>query len=140
MFSNYEKVKHRKVVTSFALNFARFYLFSRICYSNNNNGFVEADNMNISAKFQLYPLNKVKKNCVYMFSCFSFSAYFRFFFNVLIDMNVNISNELNFSDVYRSVNYMGSLAKLHEPLRRSFTLLTTQCSLHFDKPQKNGIH
>ena len=31
--------------------------------------------------------------------------------NVLIEMNVNISNELNFSDVYRSVNYIGSLAK-----------------------------
>ena len=29
----------------------------------------------------------------------------------LIEMNVNISNELNFSDVYRSVNYMGLLAK-----------------------------
>ena len=29
----------------------------------------------------------------------------------LIEMNVNISNELNFSVVYRSVNYMGLLAK-----------------------------
>ena len=28
-----------------------------------------------------------------------------------LKMNVNISNELNFSDVYRSVNYNGSLAK-----------------------------
>ena len=44
-------------------------------------------------------------------SCFTFSAYIRFFVNVLIEMNVNISNELNFSDVYRSVNYIGSLAK-----------------------------
>ena len=33
-------------------------------------------------------------------------------FNVLIEINVNISNELNFSDVYRSVNYIGSLAKI----------------------------
>ena len=55
-------------------------------------------------------------------------------------MNVNISNELNFSDVYRSVNYIGSLAKLHESIRGSFTLHATQCSLHFDKPQKNEIH
>ena len=30
---------------------------------------------------------------------------------ILIETNVNISNELNFSDVYRSVNYTGSLAK-----------------------------
>ena len=30
---------------------------------------------------------------------------------VLIERNVNISNELNFSDVYRSMNYTGSLAK-----------------------------
>ena len=51
------------------------------------------------------------ENCVHMFSCFNFSAYIRFFFNVLIEMNVNISNELDFSDVYRSVNYIGSLAK-----------------------------
>ena len=35
---------------------------------------------------------------------------FRFFVNVLTEMNVNISNELNFSDVYRSVKYIGSLA------------------------------
>ena len=46
-----------------------------------------------------------------MFSCFNFSAYIRLFVNVLIEMNVNISNELNFSDVYRSVNYIGSRAK-----------------------------
>ena len=45
-----------------------------------------------------------------MFSCFNFSASKRFFVIVLIEMNVNISNELNFS---------------------------TQCSLQFDKSQKN---
>ena len=45
-----------------------------------------------------------------MFPCFTFSVYIRVFINVLIEMNVNISNELNFSDVYRSVNYIGSLA------------------------------
>ena len=44
-----------------------------------------------------------------MFYCFNFSAYIRFFIKGLIDTNVNISNELNFSDVYRSVNYIGSL-------------------------------
>ena len=64
------------------------------------------------------------------------SAYIRVFVNV----NVTISNELNFSNVYRSVNYIGSLAKLHEPLWGSFTLHVTQCSLQFDKPQKNEIH
>ena len=48
-------------------------------------------------------------------------------------MNVNISNELNFSDVYRSVNYIGSLAKFIYFARDSMWL-------HFDKPQKNEIH
>ena len=45
--------------------------------------------------------------CVNVF-CFNFSAYIRFFVNVLIEMNVNIRNEFNFSDVCRSVNYIGS--------------------------------
>ena len=70
-----------------------------------------------------------------MFLWFNFSAHIRFFVNVLIEMNVNISNELNFSDVYRSVNYNGSLAKWG-----SFTLHPTQYNLHFDTPQKNEIH
>ena len=90
-----------------------------------------------------------------MFSCFSLSAYIRYFVNVLIEMNVNINNELNFSDVYRSVNYTGSLAKftwtplgfihctrpnvVYISIRGSFTLHASQCSLHFDKPQKNEI-
>ena len=30
----------------------------------------------------------------------NFSAYIRFFVNILIEMNVDISNKLNFSDVY----------------------------------------
>ena len=30
---------------------------------------------------------------------------------ILTETNVNIRNELNFSGVYRSVNYIGSLAK-----------------------------
>ena len=33
-----------------------------------------------------------------------FSAYIRFFVNVLTEMNLNINNELNFSDVYGSEN------------------------------------
>ena len=36
---------------------------------------------------------------------------------------LNMCNELNCSDVYRSLNYMG--------------LLAAQCSFNFDKPQKN---
>ena len=35
---------------------------------------------------------------------------YKIFVKVLIETNVNISNELNFSDIYRSVNYIGSLA------------------------------
>ena len=34
-----------------------------------------------------------------MFYCFNLSIYMRFSIMVLIEMNVNISNELNFSDV-----------------------------------------
>ena len=48
------------------------------------------------------------------FKCFTasfFSAYIKVFVKVLTETNVNISNELNVSDVYRSVNYIGSLAK-----------------------------
>ena len=74
-----------------------------------------------------------------MFYCFNFSTYIRFFVKVSIERNVNISNELNFSDVYRSVNDTGSLAKFHELLLGSFTLHATQFSLHFDKPQKNKL-
>ena len=35
---------------------------------------------------------------------------------------------------------LGHWQSLHEPLLGSFILNTTQCSLHFDKPQKNEIH
>ena len=56
-------------------------------------------------------------------------------------MNINISNELNFSDVHRSVNYIGSLAQftwggggVHSLCPRPNVVL------HFDKPQKNEIH
>ena len=69
-----------------------------------------------------------------MFYCFSFSTYIKFFVKIFILTNVNISNELNISDVNPSVKYNGSLA------RGSFILHATQCSLYLDKPQKNGIH
>ena len=35
----------------------------------------------------------------------------RFFVKVLIETNVNITNELSFSDIIGSVNYIGSLSK-----------------------------
>ena len=69
-----------------------------------------------------------------MFQCFNFRTYIRFFIKVLIEKYVNISNELNFSDLYPNVSYTGSLAKF------TFTLHATQCSLHFNKTQKNEIH
>ena len=34
-----------------------------------------------------------------------------FFCQIKTQKNVNMRNELNFSDVYRSINYIGSLAK-----------------------------
>ena len=40
-----------------------------------------------------------------------------------------VRNEFHFSDVYRSVNYIRSLAKE--------TLLAIECSLHFEKHQEN---
>ena len=69
-----------------------------------------------------------------MFYCLNLSVCIRFF-RILIETNVNISNELNFSDIYRSVNYNGSPEKLTwAPC--SFTSHATQYSLHFDKHQK----
>ena len=43
--------------------------------------------------------------------CFCFFAYVNCFVKVLVETNLNISNEFKFSDVYRSVKYTGSLAK-----------------------------
>ena len=51
-----------------------------------------------------------------------FKCSYKIFVKVLIETNVNISNELNFSDVYLSVNYIGWLAKF------TFTLCAIQCS------------
>ena len=48
---------------------------------------------------------------MYMLYSFNFSAYIRFFVKILIETNINISNELIFSDVYRSVNYTELLVK-----------------------------
>ena len=75
-----------------------------------------------------------------MFYYFNFNAFIRFFVKVLIEQNENIINELNFPDVYRNLNYIGLLESLHEPLRISFSLHATECSLHLDKPQKNEIY
>ena len=46
-----------------------------------------------------------------MFYCFIFRAFVSLFVNVLIETDCIISDELNLSDVSRSVNYTGSLAK-----------------------------
>ena len=51
------------------------------------------------------------EKCVRMFYCFNFSStYIKFFVKILTERNVHISNEFIFSDIYRSVNYIGSLA------------------------------
>ena len=47
------------------------------------------------------------------------------------ETNVNISNELNFADVYRSVNYSGSLSKLTR---------ASSGFIQFAQPLKNEIH
>ena len=41
-----------------------------------------------------------------------FQRIYKILVKILIETNIKISNELIFSDVYRSVNYTGSLAKL----------------------------
>ena len=66
------------------------------------------------------------------------SFYTRFFVNFCVEMNVNLSNEFNFSDVYRIINYTGSLTKF--TWTGSFTLRETQCSLYFDRHRKNEIN
>ena len=53
----------------------------------------------------------VSRKLQLMFYCFNFSPEIRFFYKNLIETNVNISNELNLPDVYRSVDYIWSLAK-----------------------------
>ena len=52
------------------------------------------DNLHVGAVPQL--ASKLHVN-VY---CFNFSAYIRYFAKVFVETNVNISNELNFSEVY----------------------------------------
>ena len=47
---------------------------------------------------------------MYMFDCLSFSPN-NLLRQGLIETNVKISNEIIFSDVYRSVKYIGSLVK-----------------------------
>ena len=56
----------------------------------------------------------------------------KFFVKVFTETNVNISNELDLSDIFSSLNDIVSLAK--------FTFALDQCSIHFDKPQKYEIH
>ena len=46
-----------------------------------------------------------------MVNCGNLSVHIRFLVKVLIENNVNISSELNFSDVYQNVICIGSLAK-----------------------------
>ena len=65
--------------------------------------------------------------------CVSFSAYIRFYVNILILTKVNKRNTLIFSDVYRSVNYfesrsvsyIGSLAGVHSLCTRSNVVCTS---------------
>ena len=52
--------------------------------------------------------NKTACKC---FFWFNFSSYVRFFVDFWVEMNIDISNELNFSAVYRRISYIGSLAK-----------------------------
>ena len=64
----------------------------------------------------------------------------RFFVKILIKANVNISNDLNVSDVFRSVNYIGSYQSLlepfgvHSPCTRSNVVYT---SINLRKMEKN---
>ena len=57
------------------------------------------------------PCTEMSRTTLKMFHCFILTAYVRFFVNILSETNVNISNELTFSDVYQRVKYNGSQAK-----------------------------
>ena len=46
------------------------------------------------------------------------------FLFTLIETHVNINNEFNFSDIYLSVNYIGSLAKLYTRLNEVYTSIS----------------
>ena len=71
-----------------------------------NHGSLQSDRMSGDIMMPLTLLrSKQKKKYVIMLYCTSFSTYIRFF-KALIKTNVNTSNELNFSDVCRSVNYI----------------------------------
>ena len=52
-----------------------------------------------------------KKTACKCFTASILALILDFFVKVLTETNVNISSELNFPEVYRSVNYIGSLAK-----------------------------
>ena len=61
------------------------------------------------------------------------------FVSILVETNVNISNELNFLDDYPpSVNHIGPLPKFL--WMGSFTLHATQSSLLFDKHQIHSLN
>ena len=60
--------------------------------------------------------------------CFNLSVYIRYFFvKVLLLTNENISDELIFSDVYRSVNCTGFLAKFTRSPSESIHFARTKC-------------
>ena len=59
---------------------------------------------------------------------------YKIFVKILTERNVIIRNKFNFSDLSEVLSTLG---RQH---RGSFTLLATQCNLHFDKPQQNDIH
>ena len=64
-----------------------------------------------------------------MFHCFKFSAHIRFFFSVLIERNVNISHEFNFSDGLLKYKLHWVTGKVYMNISGSFTLPTILCSL-----------
>ena len=100
-------------------------------------GFLQSDWMSVLFRSKQKDPQSAEKPRLNIY-CFNFSAYISFFVKGLIETNVNVSNELNFSDVYPSVNYTGSPAKgppfeIHS--------LSTQCSLHsIHLRKKKTIH
>ena len=53
----------------------------------------------------------VEIHCINVFSLTQ-SIFFAFFRQIKTQKNVHIRNELNFSDIYRIINDIGSLAKV----------------------------
>ena len=65
-----------------------------------NHGSLQSDLTSTTSLTSLALFHCWHKKLVWICYCFNFSAYIRYFVKDLIETNVNISNEMSFSDIY----------------------------------------